>query len=186
MRPDTTPSGSVPDVVDDPRAVERVRAALHGDPEPVGLRSALELDAVLGRMERHLDELRTAVESALELPMSQLRVLQAVEDGAGTVRDVARATPLSRRAADVEVEQLRREGLLTVSEVSGDAPRLALSELGRTRLGQAEALRLRVLANLAEQADPSVLSAVARLTAAAHAQDDAAGDESPADGAGAG
>jgi DNA-binding MarR family transcriptional regulator len=90
---------------------------------------------------RTVARLARKLECAIELSLSQYRVLAAVDDGGERATYLAHALALAKPTVTAAVDGLVERGLLTREPVPGDrrSVRIGLTDAGRTTLTEAEA-----------------------------------------------
>ena len=150
--------------VEDP--VDRVRQVLRTTTPGTGMATILELGMHSEQREQTRRLIVSGVEELTGLRLGELQALTSVADGADHYRAIARLTAQADAAAAATVDGLVRKGLLArhhhPAEPNVDAePTLVhLTPKGEAVLGQAEAIRIRLLDTLAQSLTPDELEQV--------------------------
>ncbi len=147
-------------------AVAMVRQALRSSTPGTSMAAVLELEVESG----FLDDTRRLIVSGVEeltgLRLGELQALTAVAEGADHHRTVARLTGQADAAAAATVDGLVRSGLLARHHHPAEPNRSAEPTLvhvtpkGEAVIGQAEAIRIRLLDTLAQSLSETELEQV--------------------------
>lgn len=151
---------------DEQDAVTRARRVLRSTTPGSRMAAILESEAGPGELEQTRRLIVSGVEELTGLRMGELQALTAVSEGADHYRTVARITGQADAAAGATVEGLVRKGLLAQHRHPAE-PNLAaeptlvhLTPKGEAVLGQAEAVRIRLLDTIAQSLSQTELEHV--------------------------
>jgi len=146
--------------------VTEIRQVLRATTPGTGLATILDLGADAARLDQTRHLIVSAVEELTGLRLGELQALTAVAEGVDHYRAIARYTGQADAAAAATVEGLVRKALLgrhhhPAEPNAGAEPTLVhLTPKGQAVLGQAEAIRIRLLDTLAQSLSPGEIDQV--------------------------